>query len=1507
MTSRIDPASTSTATLRSDARSSMLPILLLFASLSFLVSPWSAAAVVLPSGFQQTTAFSGLTQPTAVQFASDGRVFVAEKSGLIKVFDNLADTTPTTFADLRTNTHNFWDRGLLGLALHPNFPATPYVYVLYTLDAVIGGTPPRWGTFGGTSDSCPNPPGDTADGCVVAGRVSRLTASGNVMVGTEQVFVENYCQQYPSHSIGTIGFGGDGALYVSGGDGASFNFVDYGQRGYPAKNPCGDPPGGIGATLAPPTAEGGALRSQDILSPGDDVSYDGTVLRLDPTTGAPMPDNPLVGAGTAADDPIIAYGLRNPFRMTARPGTNEVWVGDVGWNEWEEVNRVAHTGDLSIENFGWPCFEGVGRQPGYQSAGLSMCTGLYGAPGTVTDPFYTYKHSNRVVPDEACGTGSSAVTGLAFYGTGAYPLSYEGALFFADYSRNCIWTMPLGPDGEPDVDARFTFASAASTPVDLKIGPGGDLFYVDINGGRIMRISYVAGTEPPVAVIEVDKTDGPTPLVVQFDGSGSSDPDPGDVLAYSWDLNADGTFGDSTAIAPTATYSTTGTYKPRLRVTDPHGATAFATVTITAGNSRPTATILTPAGTTKWQAGSVIGFSGSATDPQQGTLGSSALTWTLVLHHCPDNCHEHTVQSFTGATGSFTAPEHEHPTHLELRLTATDSGGLTDTKSVFLYPNTVDLTLASDPPGLELTAGPAGSVTPFVRTEIVGSSITLGAQSPQTLNGTIYSFVSWSDGGARSHEITAPATDTSYVALFDECAACVPTPTPTATLSATPARTVTPTRTATPTTTRTPTPTRTASPTRTRTPTPTVTRTPTATRTASPTRTATPTRTTTPLPTVTSTLVPTATPTVTTTASPTTTATAVPTASATTTPTRTATATPTPTATATLTATVTASPTTTPVRTATATPTGTATATPTGTATTSPTRSATPQPTSTTSATPTVVPTLTATATTTAVPTTTVTAAPTTTATGTGAPTATITPVPTATTTAVPSATATAVPSATATLTPPPAVTTTPTPLPAGNGCAGAAPIPAAGGTFAGTTTGASTLAGSCANTGAAPERVFVWTPATSGAATIQTCNGDETSYDSVLYVRVADCAAGPEVACNDDASGCFTSEPSEHHGSRLALNVVAGQSYFIVVDGYAASAGDFSLAVTAPAPGGPTPTPTPLTGACANPTVIPPAGGTVTGVTSGSSSLAGTCASTVNAPERVFAWTPAFSGTATIQTCDAAGTAYDTVLYLRHGDCAGGAEVACNDDSPSCFTSEPSQHHGSRLTPNVVAGQTYFIVVDGYATSNGAFSLSVVGPAGGPTAAPTSTPAATATPAPVTTSTVSATRTATPAVTPTPGAIATPTGTATQAVPTTTPTPSGTTGTCGAPIVLPAAGGSFSGTTSGTSALAGSCASTSPAPEQVFTWTPSRSGVAVISTCGLGTNYDTVMYIRSGTCGGAEVGCSDDMTGCLTGEPSPHRGSYVAMIVTAGQPYTIVVDGYAASRGNFTLTIVAP
>ena len=212
-----------------------------------LAAPATAPAATYPVGFSERTVFSGLTNPTAVRFASDGRVFVAEKSGLVKVFDSLTDSSRRLRRPADAGAQLLGPRpARAGAATRTSRPR-PYVYVLYTHDAAIGGTAPRWGTAGRDLRRLPDarparPPtaASSAAGC------RGCTAAGNAMAGREQVLIEDWCQQYPSHSIGTLAFGADGALYVSGGDGASFNFVDYGQDGSPL-NPCGDPPGGVGA------------------------------------------------------------------------------------------------------------------------------------------------------------------------------------------------------------------------------------------------------------------------------------------------------------------------------------------------------------------------------------------------------------------------------------------------------------------------------------------------------------------------------------------------------------------------------------------------------------------------------------------------------------------------------------------------------------------------------------------------------------------------------------------------------------------------------------------------------------------------------------------------------------------------------------------------------------------------------------------------------------------------------------------------------------------------------------------------------------------------------------------------------------------------------------------------------------------------------------------------------------------------------------------------------------
>lgn len=720
----------------------------------------SAAAQLLP-GFAEQTVFSGLNLPTNVEFAPDGRVFVAEKAGIIKVFDNVNDTTPTVVADLSRNVHNVHDRGLLGLAIHPEFPVQPYIYVLYTYDAGPYEVAPKW------NDNCDSVGGPFVGKCVVMGQLSRLQISGDKMVGAEQVLLRDWCQQYPSHSIGDLKFGADGMLYVSGGDGASYDIVDFGQT---HNNPCGDPPN-----------EGGALRAQDMRTSGDPAQLLGAVLRLDPLTGLAAANNPNSANPDINAKKIVAQGFRNPFRFAIRPGTNDVWLTDVGWNGWEEINKVPTN---VMGNHGWPCYEGNGRMAGYEAANLAMCKNLYNeGAGAVRAPYYTYSHDNKVVANEPCPTefGSSG-SGVAFYPTsgGSYPDEYKGAMFWADYTRGCIWAMKAKADGDPDPSTRRTFISGlrqSAPPVDLAIGPGGDLFYVAATG-QVVRVRYYSGNQPPIAVIQATPTSGNSPLRVNFDASQSTDADPGDqaTLKYEWDFNGDGL---TDATTKTASYNyPAGLYTARLTVKDAFGSIGQASVLIQSGNGAPTAVIDTPSVGKTWKAGETIQFTGHATDPQEGALPASKLKWRVNLHHCdtPGNCHVHPYGDFNGASASIIGPDHEYPSWVELILTATDSQNLSHSVSLQLQPRTVALTFTSNPPGLQLVVGSTAQATPFTRTVIEGSTNSISAVTPQMYAGNQYVFLKWSDGGKQTRVVTANAS-TPYSATYAQnCTSRPPSP-----------------------------------------------------------------------------------------------------------------------------------------------------------------------------------------------------------------------------------------------------------------------------------------------------------------------------------------------------------------------------------------------------------------------------------------------------------------------------------------------------------------------------------------------------------------------------------------------------------------------------------------------------------------------------------------------------------------------------------------------------------
>jgi len=746
----------------------------------------AGAEPTLPSGFQDATVFENLAEPTVLRFAPDGRIFVAEKAGLIKVYSGLNDQSPEVFADLRTEAYDHGDRGLLGLVLDPKFDeGQPYVYALYTYDHILGdpAAAPKWGTPGTSGDSCPELKG--ADDCVVSGRLVRLTAAAGenhaVEEGgapVEKVLVEGWCQQFSSHSIGDLQFGPEGALYASGGDGASFTSSDFGQFGTPP-NPCGDPPGGPGTKLEPPDAEGGSLRSQSLQT------LNGKVIRVDPETGQGWPTNPLISSPNADTRRILAYGFRNPFRFAINAETDEVYVDNVGNGTDEEIDRFS-TDPPTPYNSGWPCFEGDEPNPGFADLGLDICQHLYDAPGSTSIPFFSYLHEHPVTPEDECFSfNGSAISGTTFYDGSAFPAAYDHALFFADPVRECIYVMFAGADGRPDPSTTVPFLTDGSLypGVDIEVGPEGSLYYAKLFGdeydelGSIHRIGYFSGNQPPVARLTATPRSSPGTLNARFDAGGSTDAE-GEELDYEWDLQGDGTFAASSP-NPIREKTFTGNqnHTVAVRVSDEKGAESVARVTVYPGDTPPTPEIVSPAESVPgsgiaaltWGVGQEIGFEGIAGDVEDGVLPDTSLDWSSRLYHCPggpDNCHAHPLQAFPSvSSGALVAPEHDLPSHIELTFTATDARGLSASKTIRLEPRTVQLGIESQPPGVSLTAGLLTKPGSFSFPVIEGSNLSLSAPQTAQVGGRSYVFQGWSDGGERVHSLLATASST-YTATY---------------------------------------------------------------------------------------------------------------------------------------------------------------------------------------------------------------------------------------------------------------------------------------------------------------------------------------------------------------------------------------------------------------------------------------------------------------------------------------------------------------------------------------------------------------------------------------------------------------------------------------------------------------------------------------------------------------------------------------------------------------------
>jgi glucose/arabinose dehydrogenase/fibronectin type 3 domain-containing protein len=586
-------------------------------------------------------------KPVGLTWAPDGRLFIWQKDGVVRIFKN-GSLLPTPFLNISSQVNTYVDRGALGLALHPDFANNGYVYLLFTREE--GGNP---------NDSSPK-----------VSRLIRVTANPSnpdvALAGSEVILLGSIttppCSNYavgsdciPSdsntHSIGTLRFAPDGKLFVGNGDGAEASGVD-----------------------------ARALRARDLNQ------YSGKILRINDDGTAPG-DNPFDDGTNSIRSKVWAFGLRNPYRFTLDPATNDVLLGDVGWDTWEEVDRVSRGGD-----YGWPCYEGFLVQPLY-TAQLGDC-GLV-PPGSVTPPLVSWAHDDvsPALPGyDPSFLGSAAIGGPIYTGA-SYPELYLGSYFYGDYTGGWIRRLTFAADGH--VQSNTVFATGIDGLVSIEQGPDGDLYYVQFSTGQIRRIRF----NGPVARATATPSYGYSPLSVSFQGDQSLNP-AGGSLIYAWQFGD----GQTSAVAnPSHTYTsaTVQTFLARLTVTDTNGKSSSATEPITVGSIPPTPSIQVPTDGTGFRPGQLVAYQGSATDPEE-TLGPGALSWTVLLHH---HDHIHTMLESTGATGAFTAQYHgpAGSYSYELALTATDSSGLSASRSVNL-PILADTTAPTAPSALAANA-----------------------------------------------------------------------------------------------------------------------------------------------------------------------------------------------------------------------------------------------------------------------------------------------------------------------------------------------------------------------------------------------------------------------------------------------------------------------------------------------------------------------------------------------------------------------------------------------------------------------------------------------------------------------------------------------------------------------------------------------------------------------------------------------------------------------------------